>query len=305
MTPFQKRLCPLTKRMAEDMKIRNLAQATIDAYTYHVRRFADFNQKPLNRVTPEDVRRFQLYLIEEKKVAYSSFNQAVCAIRFLYTHTIRVRWPVTMAPFGKRRKTLPTVLSRAEIDRLLQCTPNLKHRTFLMTLYAAGLRLSEAAHLKIPDIDSDRMTLNVALGKGAKQRQVPLSPRLLEALREYWRKYRPSDYLFPGKTPTKPYADTSIQKAIKRSAQRAGITKRVHPHVLRHSYATGLLEAGVDLLTISRLLGHASFTTTMIYLHCRRENLNSVPSPLDWLPVRQLPTYHPPEENNVAPNRKD
>jgi site-specific recombinase XerD len=223
----------------------------------------------------------------------------------LYTHTIRVRWPVTMAPFGKRRKTLPTVLSRAEIDRLLQCTPNLKHRTFLMTLYAAGLRLSEAAHLKIPDIDSDRMTLNVALGKGAKQRQVPLSPRLLEALREYWRKYRPSDYLFPGKTPTKPYADTSIQKAIKRSAQRAGITKRVHPHVLRHSYATGLLEAGVDLLTISRLLGHASFTTTMIYLHCRRENLNSVPSPLDWLPVRQLPTYHPPEENNVAPNRKD
>lgn len=297
MTPHQNRLCPLTKRLAEDMKIRNLAQATIDAYTYHARRFADFNQKPLDRATPEDVRRFQLYLIEEKKVAYSSFNQAVCAIRFLYTHTIRVPWPVTMVPFGKRPKTLPTVLSRSQVDRLLQCTPNLKQRTFLMTLYAAGLRLSEAAHLRIADIDSDRMLLNVALGKGSKQRQVPLSPRLLEALREYWRKYRPADFLFHGKTPDKPYAATSIQKAIKASARRAGIAKRVHPHVLRHSYATGLLEAGVDLLTISRLLGHKSFTTTMVYLHCRRENLNSVPSPLDWLPVRQLPTYQPPEEN--------
>jgi site-specific recombinase XerD len=298
MTPFQKRLCPLTKRMAEDMKIRNLAQATIDAYTYHARRFADFSEKPLDRATPEDVRSFQLYLIEEKKVAYSSFNQAVCAIRFLYTHTIRVPWPVTMVPFGKRPKTLPTVLSRGEVDRLLQCTPNLKHRTFLMTLYAAGLRLSEAAHLRIADVDSDRMLLNVASGKGAKQRQVPLSPRLLEGLREYWRKYRPADFLFPGKTPHKPYAQTSIQKAIKASAKRAGISKRVHPHVLRHSWATGMLEAGVDLLTISRLLGHKSFTTTMVYLHCRRENLNSLPSPLDWLPVRQLPTYQPPEENS-------
>ena len=279
MTPYQKRLCPLTQRLAEDMQIRNLATATIDAYTYtyHVRRFADFNQKPLDRATPEDVRRFQLYLIQERKVAYSSFNQAVCAIRFLYTHTIRVPWPVTMVPFGKRPKTLPTVLSRAEVDRLLQCTPNLKHRTFQMTLYAAGLRLSEAAHLKVPDIDSDRMTLNVALGKGAKQRQIPLSPRLLDALREYWRKYRPTDFLFPGKTPDKPYAATSIQKAIKASAKRAGITKRVHPHVLRHSWATGMLEAGVDLLTISHWLGHSSFTTTMIYLHCRRENLNSIP----------------------------
>ena len=298
MTPHQNRLCPLTKRLAEDMKIRNLAQATIDAYTYHARRFADFSQKPLDRATPEDVRRFQLYLIEEKKVAYSSFNQAVCAIRFLYTHTIRVPWPVTMVPFGKRPKTLPTVLSRAEVDRLLQCTPNLKHRTFLMALYAAGLRLSEASHLRSADIDSDRMLLNVASGKGAKQRQVPLSPRLLEALRAYWRKYRPADFLFPGKTPHKPYAQTSIQKAIKASAKRAGISKRVHPHVLRHSWATGMLEAGVDLLTISRLLGHKSFTTTMVYLHCRRENLNSLPSPLDWLPVRQLPTYQPPEENS-------
>jgi site-specific recombinase XerD len=279
------------------MMIRNLADSTIDAYTYHVRRFADFIEKPLDRATVEDVRTFQLYLIQDKKVAYSTFNQAVCALRFLYTHTIRVPWPVTMVPFGKRPKTLPTVLSRHEIDGLLQCTPNLKHRTFFMVLYSAGLRFSEAANLKIEDIDSARMQIRVACGKGKKERLVPLSPRLLKELRIYWKQYRPTIYLFPGKTPGKTYADTSIQKAIKQSAKAAGIKKRIFPHVLRHSYATGLLEAGVDLLTISKLLGHASFVTTMIYLHCRREHLGSIPSPLDWLPVRQLPTYQPPEEN--------
>jgi site-specific recombinase XerD len=202
-----------------------------------------------------------------------------------------------MVPFGKRPKTLPTVLSRHEIDRLLQCTPNLKHRTFLMTLYSAGLRFSEAAHLKIADIDSHRMLIRVACGKGKKERLVPLSPRLLKELRIYWKQYKPANYLFPGKTADKTYADTSIQKAIKASAKAAGIKRRVYPHVLRHSYATGLLEAGVDLLTISKLLGHASFVTTMIYLHCRREHLHSTPSPLDWLPVRQLPTYRPAAEN--------
>lgn len=297
MTPFKKRLCPITKRLAEDMMIRNMAEATIDAYTYHVRRFADFTGKPLDRATVEDVRTFQLYLIQDKKVAYSSFNQAVCALRFFYTHTLRVPWPVTMVPFGKRPKTLPIVLSRNEVDRLIQCTSNLKHRTFLMTLYSGGLRFSEAANLRIADIDSDRMMLRVACGKGKKERLVPLSPRLLKELRVYWKKYKPTDLLFPGKRPDKTYADTSIQKAMKVSAVKAGIKKRVYPHVLRHSYATGLLEAGVDLLTISKLLGHASFVTTMIYLHCRREHLPSVPSPLDWLPVKQLPTYQPPAEN--------
>jgi site-specific recombinase XerD len=168
----------------------------------------------------------------------------------------------------------------------------------MMTLYSGGLRFSEAARLKIADIDSQRMMIHVACGKGRKDRFVPLSPRLLEQLRAYWIKYRPTgSLLFPGQTPEKPYCDTSIRKAIKAAAVKAGIKKRVYPHVLRHSYATGLLEAGVDLLTISRLLGHSSFTTTMRYLHCRREHLHSVPSPLDWLPVQQLPTYTPPKEN--------
>jgi site-specific recombinase XerD len=196
-----------------------------------------------------------------------------------------------MIPFGKRPRRLPTVLSVEEVDALLQCTPNLKHRTFLMTLYSAGLRLSEAAALQLTDIDSQRMQLNVLRGKGAKQRLVPLSPRLLQELRTYWTEYRPSMYLFPGKTPDRPYASTSIQKAIKAAAKRAKIVKSVTPHVMRHSYATGLLEAGVDILTISRLLGHASFVTTMIYLHVRQPHLQSTPSPLDWLPVRQLPGW--------------
>ncbi len=127
MTPYKKRKCEVTRRLAEDMMIRHLAETTIDAYTYHVRRFADFIDKPLAQATVEDVRTFQLYLIRDKKVAYSTFNQAVCALRFLYTHTITVPWPVVMVPFGKRPKTLPVVLSRHEIDRLIQCTPNLKH----------------------------------------------------------------------------------------------------------------------------------------------------------------------------------
>lgn len=298
MTPYQQRLTAHTQRLAGDMKIRHLAQATIDAYTYHVQRFADFSKKPLDRATVEDVRNFQLHLIQERKVSYSSFNQAVCALRFLYTTTIPRKWPVAMIPYGKRAKTLPTVLDRQEVEELLQCTSNLKHRTFLMTLYAAGLRLAECSHLQIADIDSRRMQLRVAHGKGAKERHVPLSPRLLEALREYWKEYRPQTYLFPGKTPEVPYAATSIQKAIKAAAKKAGIKKPVHPHVLRHSYATGLLEAGVDILTISRLLGHASFATTMIYLHVRRPHLDSVPSPLDWLPVRQLPGWQQEKGKN-------
>ncbi|WP_342190220.1 site-specific integrase [Stieleria varia] len=304
MTPYQKRSCELTKRLAEDLKIRNYAQATIDAYTYHTKRFADFIKKPLDRVTPEDVRLFQLYLIEEVKGSYSSFNQAVCALRFLYKHSIPVSWPVTMLPFGRREKKLPTVLSRNEVDRLLQCTPNLKHRTFLMTLYACGMRYSEAANLTIADIDSDRMMVKIACGKGRKERSVPLSPRLLKELRIYWLKYRPEGLLFPGNSANKTYADTTIRKAMKEAGKRAGIKKRIFPHALRHSYATGLLEAGVDILTISRLLGHASFLTTMIYLHCRREHLSSAPSPLDWLPVKQLPTYVIPEEGPPEENGK-
>ena len=298
MTPYQNHESPTCLRLAQDMKIRNMATNTIDTYTYHVSKFEAFlEDKPITQTTPEDVRSFQLHLIETRKVGFSSFNQAVCALRLLFRITVPRDWPVTMIPFGKRAKKLPTVLGDQEVQQLLVCTPNLKHRTFFTTLYAAGLRLSEAANLYPSDIDSQRMLINVQSGKGRKQRLVPLSPRLLKMLRQYWLEYQPTDLLFPGKLPHKPYVGTSIQKAIKVSARKAKISKTVTPHTLRHSYATGLLEAGVDILTISRLLGHSSFTTTMIYLHCRRNHLLRAPSPLDWLPTKQLPRWKDPTVN--------
>jgi site-specific recombinase XerD len=186
---------------------------------------------------------------------------------------------------------------------LISCAANLKHRTVLLVLYAAGLRLSEALHLKAEHIDSKRMQLRIAHAKGSRQRLVPMSPRLLSALRDYWRQHRPPDYLFAGKEPAVPLCPTAIQKACKAAAHKAGILPRVSPHTLRHSFATALLEAGVDLLAIGRLLGHKSFTTTMIYLHVRRPHLLSTPSPLDWLPVRQCPRWldePPPASGQTA-----
>jgi site-specific recombinase XerD len=303
MTPWQKRATGLIRRMAEDMQLRNFSPKTIDAYTYHVGRFGEFLGSSPEHATPEDVRSFQLHLINERKVGWSSFNQAVCGLRFLYRTTYPRDWAVSMVPFGKKPKTLPAVLSGQEVTRLLSCVKSLKHRTFLLTLYAAGLRLSEAAALTIADIDSQRMQLRVASGKGAKERLVPLSPRLLEALRHYWKEVRSPKYLFPGKTFDVPLSPTTIQKTCKAAVQKAGILKAVTPHTLRHSYATGLLEAGVDLLAISRLLGHKSFSTTMIYLHVRRTHLGSTPSPIDWLPVRQLPGWAIPD-NDPNNNRE-
>jgi site-specific recombinase XerD len=296
MSPYEKHESKICKRLAQDMRIRNFARNTIDAYTYHVDKFERFLEpRSIEGATPEDIRDFQLHLIEVRKVGFSSFNQSVCGLRLLYRITLPRDWPVVMIPFGKRKRTLPTVLSDDEAAELLKCTTNLKHRTFLTTLYAAGLRINEAMHLKIADIDSQRMMLSVRHGKGSKQRSVPLSPRLLDALRIYWKQYRPASLMFPGKTPEIPYVATSIQKATREAAKKAGIKKRVTPHTLRHSYATGLLEAGVDILTISRLLGHASFQTTMVYLHVRRTHLLRTPSPLDWLPTRQLPQWQDPD----------
>ena len=305
MTPFPKRLSPLTRRMAEDMLVRNLAAATIDAYTYHVDKFIQHFGRPAKQLGPEEVRQYQLYLIQEKKVSWSSFNQAVCGLRFLYRFTLPRNWAVKMVPFGKRPKKLPTVLGQEEVTRLLECVTNQKHRTLLTLLYAAGLRLSEATHLRIPDIDGPRRMLKITRGKGRKERLVPLSPRALQGLRDYWRAARPADFLFPGKTPHVPLSSTTIQKACKLAVAKASISKTITPHTLRHSYATGLLEAGVDLLTISRLLGHKSFVTTMVYLHVRRPHLQSAPSPLDWLPVRQCPRWQgmnrPPSDDPPNP----
>lgn len=293
-TSFRKRQTPITQRMAEDMLVRNFSERTIDSYTYHVDRFARHFGKLPEDLGPEEIREFQLWMIRVNQSSWSQFNQAVCALRFLYVVTVPREWAVQMIPFGKRPRKLPAVLGQHEVHDLIQCVEYPKHRAVLLTLYAAGLRLAEATHLQLPDIDSQRMQLKINGGKGAKDRYVPLSPRLLEELRRYWKQLRPSHYLFPGKTPDVPLSGATVQKACKLAAAQARINKRVTPHTLRHSYATGLLEAGVDLMAISKLLGHSSFVTTMVYLHCRQQHLGAAPSPLDWLPIRQCPRWVDP-----------
>jgi len=298
MTPYNKRVTAFTKRMAEDMLLRKLSPRTIDAYTYHVDRFALRFGKHPEELGPEQVREFQLWMINELKASWSQFNQAVCALRFFYSYTCKRDWVVQQVPFGPRPKKLPVVLSGDEVARLIACVNNIKHKTVLLTLYSAGLRISEGLNLKVRDIDSERMMLKVTQGKGAKDRYVPISPRLLKALREYWRQTRPTDYLFPGKTDDTPLNKAVVQKVCNLASAQAKINKQVTPHTMRHSYATGLLEAGVDLMAISKLLGHSSFTTTMIYLHCRRQHFDSAPSPIDWLPVRQCPKWIDPNFRN-------
>lgn len=203
-TPYTKRLNPFITRMAEDMQLRNFSPCTIDSYTYQVDKFCRYFGQPADQLGPDEIREYQLYLVNEKKVSWSAFNQAVCGLRFLYEVSLDKPWAVKHIPFGKRPKKLPIVLSDQEACRLIECTENPKHRAVLLTCYAAGLRLSEATHLKIADIDGQRNQLRISEGKGRKDRVVPASPRLLEALRKYWKLRRPPNYLFPGKTPDVP-----------------------------------------------------------------------------------------------------
>jgi integrase/recombinase XerD len=284
-------MTPLRQRLIEDLQVRNYSPRTVECYVYHVACFAKHFGRSPEQLGPQEVHQYQVYLVNEKHASWCSFNQSVCALRFLYRITLPRPWPVTMIPFGKRPKTLPPVLAPEEVQKLLACVKPLKQQMVLTTLYAAGLRVLEGTELRPTDIDSARMLLRVACGKGAKERLVPLSPRLLTELREYWRAYRPTSWLFPGAKSEQPLNSATVQKACTRAAREAGLQKRVTPHTLRHSYATGLLEAGVDLLTIQRLLGHRSFSTTLIYLHVRRPHLESIASPLDLLPVEQCPRF--------------
>ena len=223
MKPHQKRLNDYIRRMVEDMRVRNFADATIDAYTYHVDRFCRHFGRSAELLGQEEIREFQLFLVNEKKVSWSSFNQAVCGLRFLYEVTLDRPWQVRHIPFGKRPKTLPVVLSDDEAARLLACTENPKHRAVLTICFAAGLRLSEATHLSVAYIDGQRQTLHIRNGKGRKERLVPASPRLLDSLRAYWRLTRPGHYLFPGRTADSPLSSATIQKACKLSAAKAKI----------------------------------------------------------------------------------
>lgn len=276
-------MTPLRQRMLEDLRLRNYAPSTQEIYLDHVSRFAlHFGRSP-EELGPTEIRAYQLHLIQEKKASWSSFNQAVCALRFLYRTTLKQSWAVEQIPFPKQPKRLPSVLSPEEVGMLLRAVKNRKHRLVLMTIYAGGLRVSEAAGLQVADIDSARMVIRIRQGKGRKDRLVMLSPVLLEELRLYWRWYRPTLWLFPGSDPSAPLTVRAMQKVCSRARQSAGILKPVSCHTLRHSFATHLLEGGTDLRLIQTLLGHQSVGTTQLYTHVASQRIVAASSPLDRL----------------------
>jgi integrase/recombinase XerD len=272
----------LRRRMMEDLQIRNYSANTVDAYVRGVAGFAKHFGKSPDHLGPEQIREYQLFLIKEKGVSWATYIQAVCGLRFLYTNTLHQSVSIEHIPLPRQEKKLPVVLSRDEVTAILKAPKNLGHRTILATMYAAGLRVSEVVHLKASDIDSSRNIILVRDGKGNKDRQVMLSPKLLELLRCYWRWKRPKEWLFPGQTSGQPLSTHSVFDACRKAAKTAGVSKPFHPHSLRHAFATHLLEAGVDLRTIQILMGHSNLSTTARYLHVL-DTAALCKSPLDLL----------------------
>jgi site-specific recombinase XerD len=273
--------------MQEELQRRNYSESTTVCYLRQIAEFAKHFGRSPAQLGPEEIKQFQLFLVEQKKVSWATYIQATAALRFLYVKTLGRAFMAEKIPYPKRPKYLPTVLSQEEITQLLNATRSLKHRALLMTLYGAGLRVSEACRLTLGDIDSSRMVIHVHQAKGKKDRDVMLSPVLLETLRQYWKGSRPKHWLFPGYGPDKPMTTKSVFLMVRNVAARAKITKTVSPHTLRHSFATHLLESGTDLRTIQLLLGHSDVRTTIIYLQVSQQHIRKIISPLDRLPGAQ------------------
>lgn len=278
-------MTPLRRRMLEDMSIRNLAPNTQRMYLQYVSLFAKHFGRSPEQLEPEHVRTFLVHLADERALKASTICVAMAALRFLYQVTLQRAWSFDDLPLPKAPSKLPVILSPAEVQQFLKSIPNVKHRTLLTTVYAAGLRISEATHLHVSDVDSQRMVLRIEQGKGLKDRYVMLSPRLLEALRSYWHCVKPSSWLFPGESPNAPITTEAIRHVCQRARRVCGISKPVTPHSLRHAFATHLLEAGTDVRTIQLLLGHRSLATTSQYLKIATSTVCATVSPLDRLPL--------------------
>jgi site-specific recombinase XerD len=273
--------------MLEELQRRNYSAITTRNYLRVVADFAKYFGKSPDKLGPNQLRTYQAYLLHERKLTPGTVVNRVAALRFFFVKTLKRHQYRDFLPYPQDRRRLPTVLSREEVSRLINAAGNLFRRTLLMTLYGTGMRRSELAHLKVTDIDSQRMIIRVVAGKGGKDRDLPLSPALLETLREYWRWRKPKLYLFPTRTCRRrldqSISDKTVWIACNEAAQRAEIRKRVTPHTLRHSWATHLLEAGTDLRTIQVLLGHGDLETTAQYLHLSQRHLQAVTNPLDSL----------------------
>jgi integrase/recombinase XerD len=284
-------MTPLRQRLIEDLQLLNRSPRTIECYVRHVIRFAEHFGCSPDQLGPEDVRTYQLHLLQQQ-MSWSRFNQCVCALRFLYGTTLGRPEQLERLAYGRRPKRLPRVLGREEVAEFLACVSHRQHRMLLTTIYATGLRISEAVVLSVPDIDSRELTIRVACGKGNKQRLVPLSPKLLEELRAWWLTHRNPRWMFPAKHPDRPMSPSPIQDACPIAVAQAGLKPGASAHTLRHTFATELLEAGIDLLTIQKILGHACLSTTLLYTHVRRDRLkvagHAVDNALNLLPLDQL-----------------
>lgn len=274
----------LRDRMVGDMIARGLAPRTQEHYVRQVRLFARYFNRSPEYLGAREVHRFRSHLLLERRLSASTVNQTVAALHFLYEVTLQRPWVTRHLEATRQRSGLPVVLSPEEVALFFRSVRNIKHRTILLVVYGAGLRIAEATSLQVDDVDSSRATLRVQRGKGQKDRYALLSPRLLEALRSYWRLARPEGpALFPGRRPDQPISQDAVQHACARALRHSGLGKHVTPHTLRHSFATHLLESGTDILTVQLLLGHTELSTTARYLHISTKALLATRSPLDQL----------------------
>jgi integrase/recombinase XerD len=275
----------LRKMMLEELQRRNYSQTTVNGYLKIVESFAKYFHRPPDQLGPEQIRAYQVYLINERKLNARTVGHHTAALRFFYCKTLKRAYPIEEVPYPKAPRRLPIILTQEEAVRLIDSASNLFHRAMLMTVYSTGMRRAEMCQLKVEDIDSNRMLVHIRQGKGRRDRDVPLSPKLLETLRQYWLWMKPKTYLFPGTVnglrADKPITPKMLWEACREAAQRAGITKAVRPHLLRHSFATHLLEGGADLPTLQALLGHADLKPTSIYLHLSERHLRAAGTPLD------------------------